>query len=324
MKILAADLGGTHSRFAMFTKEARGIELTASCDLSSRCGSFRELLGRLFRQWQGPDMAKADVVSVAAAGPLRDGRIRMTHAPFTAAPEDAAEFFPHARFLLMNDFEAQAWACHSPLAGSFERLLPGRVPEEDVFPGKNVVSAVIGAGTGLGAAWLMRTPGSGGLFAAASEAGHMAFPFWGREELVIADFLSSRLGKPVLCAEDVLSGKGLALLHEYCGGRPSDPGSFTADADFPASSCCALFARFYGRFCRSMALCLLPGRLIVSGGVAGRTPVLVRHSEFAAAFLEGSASEKVLLGDIPVLLNMHPQSGLWGAAWAALDRNGGE
>ncbi len=320
MKILAADLGGTHSRFALFKKDGRSIELSALCELPSDFGSFRGLLGELFRQWKGPGIEDSDVFSVAAAGPLREGRIRMTHAPFTVCREDAGAFFPGARFIVMNDFEAQAWACHSPVSGSFECLLAGRAHAGRGAEGKRVVTAVVGAGTGLGAAWIMRGPGNGELFAAASEAGHMPFPFFGKEESAIAEFLRSRLGKEMLCAEDVLSGGGLALLHEYCVGRWSDPGLFTAEEDFSASPCCAFFARFYGRFCRSAALFLLPSRLAVSGGVAGRTPALVRHPEFAGAFLEGRGAEHDWLEEIPVLLNRHPQSGLWGAAWAAFDR----
>jgi len=311
MKIAAADLGGTHSRFALFTKSAQGLALESSCTLPSQSADFRSLLAEAVRQC--PGIKDAGVLCLAAAGPLRGGRIRMTNAPFTVSREGAAMFFPHARILLMNDFEAQAWACLSGIADDFERLLPGGSNAET--EGREVLHAAVGAGTGLGMAWITRT-----LFAAASEAGHALFPFFGKEERDVAAFIQARLGRDWISAEDVLSGRGLALLHECCTGRASAPEAFTAAEDFAASPCCALFARFYGRFCRNAALFLLPASLVVTGGLAGKTPALVRHPEFSRAFLEGGETERALLASTPVLLNRHPQSGLRGAAWAALHK----
>ncbi len=317
MKILAADLGGTHSRFALFKKDAQGLCLQSSHKMPSAGTDFRRLLEQLLQQWDCPDLKEAGALSFAAAGPVCGGRIRMTNAPLTITQEDAAHFFPDARFLLMNDFEAQAWACLSGIAAGFESLLPGSPPANHGGQNSGVLCAAVGAGTGLGTAWITRTQ-QGTLFASASEAGHAPFPFFGKEERDIAAFLQSRLGKTQISAENVLSGSGLSLLHEFCTGRSGDPAGFTASGTFGTSACCAFFARFYGRFCRTAALCLLPSRLVVTGGVAGRTPALARHPEFSRAFLEGQeAAGDRLLKTVPVLLNRHPQSGLWGAAWAA-------
>ena len=117
-------------------------------------------------------------------------------------------------------------------------------------------------------------------------------------------------------AEHVLSGSGLALLHEYLGGAPEEPAVFTQGPGFASSECCRWFARFYGRFCRMAALALLPECVVLTGGVAGKTPALVRHEAFADEFLRARGSQKAFLEGVPVWLNVHPQAGLWGAARA--------
>ena len=70
------------------------------------------------------------------------------------------------------------------------------------------------------------------------------------------------------------------------------------------------------RFCRMAALALLPQAVVLTGGVAEKSPALVRHEAFAREFLRERGGRKELLAGIPVWLNRHPQAGLWGAARA--------
>ena len=330
MNMLVADIGGTQSRFFRFSCEAGEISIKEGRTLSSAHTSFAEMLGEILATW--PETAKkikdVSLLVFAAAGPVREGRVFMTNAHFSVDPAVAGRFFSRARCLVMNDFEAQAWACLTESMRTASLILPGRmagtgVPSGD-FPSlsgldRNVSPmAVTGAGTGLGAAWLMPgrtqddTP-----FVLPSEAGHMAFPFENAApERDVAAFLSDRHGGVPVTAEHVLSGPGLSLLHELLTGRTEDPAVFTREPDFAASSCCRLFARFYGRFCRMIALALLPQAVVLTGGVAGRTPVLVRHPEFSREFFRASGEQKRFLESLPVWLNVHPQAGLWGAARA--------
>lgn len=321
MDMLVADLGGTQSRFFRFSCEDKEISVKEGVVLSSRVTSFEALFEELFSKW--PDDKKTlkniSVLIFAAAGPVRDGRIFMTNAPFVVDEAAAKARFPGSTCLVMNDFEAQAWACLSPVMRSAERLISGRTfPAEgcgpEPFDGRAPV-AVVGAGTGLGAAWLMPEKGERKAFVLPSEAGHVPFPFEGGQERDFADFLTARRGAEPT-AEHVLSGPGLALLYEYLEGKAGNPAVFTAEPGFAESSCCRWFARFYGRFCRMAALALLPQALVVTGGVAGRTPALVRHEAFACEFLRARGEQKTFLESLPVWLNAHPQAGLWGAARA--------
>ena len=326
MDMLVADLGGTQSRFFRFSCEDGEISVKEGVILSSRQTSFKALLEEVFAKWTGHGKFLQDVsvLVFAAAGPVRDGRVVMTNAGFTVEKGPAETLFPHARCLIMNDFEAQAWACLSPVMRQAELVVPGRLSPGSTA-GENVAAfsglsgsaspvVVTGAGTGLGAAWLL--PGRDAPFVLPSEAGHQAFPFEGREELAFSEFLSARHDGGEVTAEFVLSGSGLALLYEHLCGRSGDPAVFTREKGFANSLCCGLFARFYGRFCRMAALALLPQAVVLTGGVAGRTPSLVRHPEFFREFLRSRGSQKTFLEGVPVWLNAHPQAGLWGAARA--------
>ena len=177
MIMLAADIGGTNSRFSMFSVEGQKPVYKCGVVISSKQEEFSHLLNKLFTCWpvEWTALARASLVVFAAAGPVRDGRIEMTNADFAVDEEQIRNFFPDAEVRLMNDFEAQAWACLSPVLETAERILPGEGADAPVFTSASPV-AVVGAGTGLGAAWLM--PGESPRVLP-SEAGHMSFkPFY--------------------------------------------------------------------------------------------------------------------------------------------------
>ena len=118
----------------------------------------------------------------------------------------------------------------------------------------------------------------------------------------------------------MLSGRGLENLHRFLTGDALTAARIAGLPDFEASETCALFARFYGRFCRDRALAALPrGGVVITGGVAGRSPALVRHAAFREAFLRMTPPFDAVLAAVPVWLNRDPSAGLWGAAQAGME-----
>ena len=86
----------------------------------------------------------------------------------------------------------------------------------------------------------------------------------------------------------------------------------------PSSETLLWAARFYGRACRDYVLTVLArGGLYIAGGLAVRTPELVKSEAFAAEF-RSSSKMADLLAEIPVHLISDEESGLWGAAQYAL------
>lgn len=339
MRILAADIGGTHSRFGLFEESGGRLHLLSMGRVPSAGPDFAAVLDAL--TLAHPDLMpdRADRAALAVAGPVTaPGRVQLSNLPYVIEAEQlrrrAAR--PDLPVLLINDFEAQALACLTPVMDGALPLFggDGAAPtgekERFVFPGQGERSPclVVGAGTGLGMAMLMpdgAAPGSARVWP--SEGGHAVFPFVENgedEELAFGRFAAARRGVAAARGDDILSGPGLALLHEFLTGRPLEPAELTAAPDFKRSATCRMFARFYGRFCRNMALITLArSGLVITGGLASRCPALIRHPAFRAEFLAAPGQYRGLLNSVPVWHNADPLAGLWGAALAGTRPPGG-
>ncbi len=329
MLLLTADIGGTYSRFGLF--ETGPLRLARSVSLSSAVPDFAALLDSLAAAW--PDVAptEPDRLALAVAGPvLSPLRVRPTNIPYAIDLAEMMTKRPLPPALLMNDFVAQAWACLGPALGEAEPLSPCARPPfrfpsgESRGPAGPACVTLLGAGTGLGMARLLIKPGAPAL-ALASEGGQAAFPLRCGDELE-RDFarLLGANGRPYPRRDDVLSGSGLRLLHGLLCGGDADPAVFTAEPGFAASAICEAFARFYGRACRDAALETLPDALVLSGGMAAKTPALVRHPAFRAEFLNAEGQHREFLEELPLWRNVNPWAALWGAAEALLREGEGQ
>jgi glucokinase len=310
-RILAADIGGTHSRFGYFEAEPGLVGTPRLLDDMVRLRtdesvSFPALLARLFAEPRPFAPADCDLVALAVAGPVRGGVCRPPNIAWGVDVRDLAGG-GFKRSALLNDFVAQAYACRSEAVVGAEVIQPGR-------PDPGGVVAVVGAGTGLGHCALL-PDGCGGLLAVPSEGGHMAFAFVGEAENAYGEHLRRTAGLPYCHGDAVVTGSGLARLHSYLSGVDTGPMEVEARlGDAPETV--AWFARFYGRVARNYALAVLAtGGLYVAGGVAARNPRLLRHPAFLAEFVTApSASHADLLASVPVLLNANQFSGVYGAA----------
>ena len=307
--ILAADIGGTNSRFGHFTVSGDGmLELKQTLWLST---ADADSLGGLFDSIMleegfelTPEMA--DIISIAVAGPVERGVY--ANPPLMPFDIDITDGCAGGitRCTLINDFVAQAYACLTPAAQDAELVIDGE-------PEAGATIAVLGAGTGLGKAALV-PDGMGGYAAMASEGGHLAFAFMGEGEHEYERFLLERTGKDYITPNDVVSGGGLSLLHEFLtDGTVIEPKEM-ASVLGGAEETLEWASRFYGRVARDFALDTLAlGGLYIAGGVAARTPALVRSDAFSEEF-HRSHSMAEILGHIPVYLQSDQDSGLWGAA----------
>lgn len=111
--------------------------------------------------------------------------------------------------------------------------------------------AVLGAGTGLGSGWLVPQADGGRLrwSPLPSESGHQAFAFLGREEEDFAVFARERLGRSLLRPDDVVTGRGLAVLHHFLTGRDLTPAAAAAEGLVGDQPTLRWYARFLGRTC---------------------------------------------------------------------------
>lgn len=308
-RILAADIGGTNSRFAAFETDSGGcLSLLQSCWLrTEKADSFTHLIEQL----RGKDFEltpeKADISVLAVAGPVTDGVY--SNPPNIKWDVDVSDLPPSLGFKrceLINDFAVQAYACRSPIIKGAQQIVDGKIN-----PGAPLV--VVGAGTGLGHAALIND-GCGKWLALPSEGGHAGFPFENEAESAYKAFLHQQTGDPYIDAETVVSGRGLSNIHHFLTGRKLKP-SQVGDELAEDSPTMIWMNRFYGRVCRNFALQLLAyGGVYIAGGLAAKIPQLVTHAEFKASF----RSSAIMAGELrkmPVFLNANEESGLWGAAF---------
>jgi glucokinase len=323
--VLAADIGGTNARFAVFSlgesffETFVGLE-TRTCfpppleleravwlptaeltDAASVMAAFRRALDI------EPDSAVA--VAVAVAGPVDDGRRgSLTNGDLRINLDDISATVP---MIVLNDFLAQAYACASR---------PGQAARPVLTPGGERrklggVRAVVGAGTGLGAALLCESAGS--FWALPSEVGHADFPFVGEEENRLQDFICRNTGLRRASGDVTLTGRGLTLLHYFLTGEKLSPREVSRTALRSDTPTLRWYSRLYGRFCRNVALAgLCAGGLWIAGGIAADNPLTVTSWNFAEEFFDVPHFGDFLRG-MPILLMDDKNSGLWGAACAA-------
>lgn len=303
--ILAADIGGTNSRFGLF-EAVTGLEPRLLDSLSVPTASVASLseLMRLVRD-KGFDPGLAERVVVAAAGPVRDGVCDLTNASWSIDLRDPGAGFPLERTALINDFVAQALGCETRHAAQSAITIQEGVAR----PG---VVAAVGAGTGLGLCALAPLPG-GDFLPLPSEGGHAPLAVVNRPEFEFLEFLQARTGHSHGFGDTMVSGPGLSFLHEFLTGRRLAPREVAREIG-PDSETTRWFARFYGRACRAYVLYVLAwGGVHLCGGLAAQNPFLVSSEEFLREFRECPAYES-LLEHVPIRLITTLDTGLHGAA----------
>lgn len=304
--IIAADIGGTNCRLGLFRDTEKGVEMerarwVPTPDVTDS-EKFIQLLEDEF------DLKDAAAVVAAIAGPVEENvRGHLSNGVLSLDFGKPHTKHAHLRFSLINDFMAQAYAIISPLA-QMSRHLTG--PNVATIP---QTRAVIGAGTGLGQAVVTRSS-HGGWLPAPSENGHANFPFVNADEQAFHAYLCHRLNIPFATGDHVVTGNGLALLHQFLTAENLTPAEVGAKALSSDTETLKWYSRFYARACRNWMLSTLcRGGLWIAGGIAAKNPYCMANEYFYEE-LYGHPAWKDFLKSIPVFLIEDINSGLWGAA----------
>lgn len=320
-RIFAADIGGTNCRFASFCLLEGRLSLQRAVWIKSACLRDTDMvLTALERELEMP-LHTADALVLALAGPVSDGlRGKLTNGALEVDFTDLECRYGIVRYRVMNDFMAQAYGCLTEV-GTQARCVV-RPVEKNAIPA-TAVRAVLGAGTGLGTASLVHD-GRGGWLPLPAEGGHVSFSFVSDEENDFHRFVRAELGCPFASGDDILTGRGLSLLHRYLSGENLEArqvGERALSRDTPTLR---WYSRFYARACRNWILSTLcHGGLWIAGGIAGRNPLSVT-SRFFLEELYATPQFSALIRSVPVYLIENKNSGLWGAAQAGLELLRGE
>lgn len=309
--ILAADVGGTKTRLALFAgrdPEPVRVETypTAGHDgLGALVACFLEAAADL----------PIEAACFAVAGPVESGVARGVNLPWPVYGHELAEAFGIPAVTVVNDLEANARGIDALGPDQLATINPGR-PRPD---GNRVV---VSAGTGLGQAGLVRT--RDGYEAVAGEGGHVDFAPRSEIEIALYRYLAARFGH--VSYERICSGAGIVELYRFLGGNGSTPGDAAAVVAEAAAEplslgahALELFSSVYGAQAGNAALTFMAtGGVYLGGGIAPRLVDRLAGGSFMTAFVDkGRFSD--LLADIPVHVILDDRAALFGAAAIAVD-----
>jgi glucokinase len=322
MRVLAGDIGGTKTAVAMVEIGARTLTIARFHKYpSGDFGSLEEILEDFLARERG----RPAVAAFGVAGPVRNGRAKVTKLPWTIDERSVGRAAGIRKVRVLNDFIAAALGISYLTARQVSTLAAGD-PEPDGPIG------VIGAGTGLGQAALIKI---GGRYEPVpSEGGHADFGPRDPTEDRLVSFVRKRFGR--VSRDRLLSGEGLTLLYDFFKEEGLAPESAAVARAFEKEDRAAVISRFalaggdrlchdslrlfvslYGSEAGNLALQYrATGGLYIGGGIAPRILGAFRWRGFLDSLRRKPPMED-LLSRIPVRLVREPRLGLFGAAAAA-------
>jgi glucokinase len=311
---LVADIGGTNARFAV--ADLRTLKLARS--VSFRCLEFPSLQAAA-AAYLAELAERPRLAAFAVAAPVFAGSVQFTNSSWSFGLEQLRTALGLHKQLVLNDFEALAQALPHLEASELHQIGGG-------MPAEGAPKVVLGPGTGLGVAGLVRS--ADGWLPVASEGGHVGFAVEDAREFAILERLRS--GRERLSVERVLSGPGLADLYRVLSqlqGRSAPPLQAAdvvkrglAAEDAVAQETLEQFATWLGRFAGDAALVFAArGGVYLGGGIAPRIVELLSAGGFRRA-LQGKGRMAPYLSPIPVYVILSGEAGLKGAAAALATR----
>ncbi len=362
MTVLAGDLGGTKTLLALCEQDGA---IVASQQYDSRAfGCLEDMVERFLTLPDVQSRPRPQALGIGVAGPVErtaEGGARATITNLGYGIESArlAERFSLTRVELANDFYAlslyaarvaaqlevkvwqQGWEAAIETARSLDVAILS--DPKTAWPVAGGTLAVLGAGTGMGQALVLRQPASAGpagqpiapLAIVATEGGHTDFAPRNETEIALLRFLLSRHPDHV-SVERVLCGGGLHTLYEFLASQDParvDPGVAAAIAQAGAGApavisaqalaggdalCQAAVQRFvmlYGAEASNLALkSLAVGGVVIGGGVARRILPKLQDGLFLEHFLR-KGRFRGLCQRMPIYVLLDPLAGLRGAAF---------
>jgi glucokinase len=345
MIVLAGDIGGTNSRFALFRVDRGGDGKPALVMLFERTYPSAahlslEEIGEIFladaRAKLGgatPGGLHVDKACFGIAGPVENNICRATNLPWVVDGRVLSRLLGIGRVLLVNDFFAAALGVTAVGPDHMARL--GGAPPVAEGP-----IAVLGAGTGLGEAFLLWSPAEAAYRVVPSEGGHADFAPRTPLETGLFSYLSTKYGR--VSYERILSGQGLVDVFSFLAQEPAckllvrdhtaaalalqgpghDPAAAISQRGLDGSDpvcemALAIFCSVLGAVAGNLGLYVLAtGGVFIAGGIAPRVIPYLQKGGFREAF-EHKGRLHPLVAALPAFVVTHPQPGLLGAATCA-------
>ena len=312
MRIVAADIGGTHARFALAELEAGH---------RPRLGEMRKYRTRdypglaeawaRFEQDNGGTLPRA--ASLAIAAPIQGDVLTFMNSDWRLGRHGLKAELGLDKLLLLNDFGAVAHTISVTPGEEFVAITgPGDLPADGI-------TSVLGPGTGLGVSLLDRRHERVNVIE--TEAAHIGFSPLDPEEEDLADFLTARYSRASL--ERIVSGPGLIDIYTFLGGGEAPDANQAgllwdgaiSGVDKVAERALSILVRTFGAAAGDIALAHGAMGVAITGGLANRIAHLLKAPAFEARFTaKGRYRER--MQNTPVRLLTYSEPGLLGAAIA--------
>jgi glucokinase len=313
--IAVADIGGTHARFALAEVEGgRVVSLGDPVTLRTADHASLQIAWQEFGRQAGVELP--DELGMAFAGPVGGELLKLTNNPWVIRPALMEERLGVTQYKIVNDFGAIAHAVAQFGDEDFEHLTGPEGP----LPAEGVTS-VVGPGTGLGVAQLLKTAES--YHVIETEGGHVDFAPLDALEDKILDYLRRSFRR--VSVERIACGSGLANIYNAIAAidgkavsHPDDKALWAAALEGSDPLATAALDRFFlslGAVAGDIALAHGANAVVIAGGLGYRLKDRFATSGFADRFIAKGRFER-RMESFPVKLVSHPQPGLFGAAAA--------
>ena len=314
-EIAVVDIGGTHARFAIAeVDDGRVLSLGEACTLKTAEHTSLQTAWNEFGRQLGRRLPRD--IGIAFAGPVQGELLKLTNNPWVIRPASIPHELGVERYRIVNDFGAVGHAVAQLGAEDFRRVCGPDQP----LPAEGVIS-IVGPGTGLGVAQLLRRDGR--YHVIETEGGHIDFAPLDELEDRILSLLRQRHRR--VSVERVASGMGMTNIYETLATIEGRELRYRDEkALWKAALACedSLASAALDRFCLSLGavagdLALAQGAsaVVIAGGVGQRLADHLPRSGFRDRFIAKGRFER-RMDEMPVKLITHPQPGLYGAAAA--------
>jgi len=314
-RIAVADVGGTHARFALAEIDGKRVaSVSQPITLKTAEHASFQLAWEEFGRRTRTNLP--DELAIAFAGPVGGDVLKLTNNPWVIRPALIEERLGVSRYTIVNDFGAVAHAVANLGEEHFQSLCGPSTP----LPSTGIIS-IIGPGTGLGVAALLRKAGRYEVIE--TEGGHVDFaPLDSLEDRLLVEL---RKNFRRVSVERVASGRGLWNLYQALGAieglglKFHNEGQLWEAAlvgtDSLANAALDRLCLILGAVAGDMALAQGASAVVIGGGLGARLARQLPTSGFRDRFIAKGRFER-RMDEIPVKLITHPEPGLFGAAAA--------
>ena len=283
---------------------------------------------------------------IGLPGPIKNnGNERLANLPHwpPSNGDEYAKKFGLKQFIFLNDFTCNAYGIQTNLKLGDDYIIINDVPVEE-----GGVKGIIGPGSGLGNAYLIKSPENKFYTIGSCEGGHMDFFSKNLKHFELGELTKKLLGQELICIERVCSGQGLIPMYKFLlekekdikrdeelGKKIDDLKDLKNPEEIDklnieivskglkdecplCKKVLLLFVEIFAETAGNMALYCLPlGGMYLVGGLSYALKDIIKDSDLFMKHFINKDNFQFLLKKFPVFLVKNGELGIIGAAECA-------